>query len=168
MKMVKVLIGLSFVIIMDSIANAAWISYRGNQGVIVVQQTVTAQPVARQHQSIHSHKAPQPLESSEVKVKLVKLVDNTKILPGGTITYTICANNQGTNTITDISFIDAIPSYTTFEDAGGTGTITYCHDGRGIEFDNNKKIQPITHVRWTLGSISPSGTATFVLKVRVK
>lgn len=160
MDRMKPLLGLMLVAIIVSTANAAWISYTGNQGVIVSRE-----PVVQQPQIISSHKAPQPLDLPQVK--LVKLVDTTTILPGGTITYTITATNEGTNTITDISFIDAIPSYTTFGDASGSGTITYCHDGNGANFDNDNT-QPISHVRWGLAEISPSGTATFVLKVKVK
>ncbi len=159
MNIIKVLIGLILVVIMLSSANAAWISYTSNKGEIVKhQQDMVQKPQI-------SYKAPQKLESDTVK--LTKFVDNTEILPGGTITYTITAVNQGTNTVTDITFIDALPPYTTFSDAGGLGTITYCHDGSGITFDSDN-VQPVTHVRWALSEISPSGTATFVLKVKVK
>jgi uncharacterized repeat protein (TIGR01451 family) len=166
MKMVKELIWLLgqaslpvLAVIMVSMAkaNAAWISYSGNQGVIVTQQAVASQAsqtVTRQPQIIHRHKSPPPLNLPQVK--LVKWADTSRILPGGTITYTVTATNEGTNTITNITLIDAIPSYTTFLDATGSGTITY------------NDTPPVTHVQWVLGEITPSGVATFVLKVRVK
>lgn len=172
MKMSKVLIWLVgqaslpvLTVIMLSTANAAWISYTSNQGVSVVQESVVPQPVARQPQIIPSHNSPQSLDSSQVK--LVKLVDTPTIFPGGTITYTIIATNQGTEPITDITFIDALPPYTTFLDASGLGTITYCHNNSGTDFDYDNS-QPVSHVRWSISDISPSGTATFVLKVKVK
>ncbi|MEW6618748.1 MAG: hypothetical protein AB1422_05290 [bacterium] len=159
MNRMKPLLGLMVVVIMVSSAHAAWISYTSNNSKIVTeQQAITQKPQI-------SHKSPHPLESPQVE--LVKLVDKTEILPEGTITYTIIATNFGTSSITDISFIDAVPSYTTFGEAGGSGTITYCHDGGGTNFDNDN-VQPVSHVKWSIPEISPSGTATFILKVKVK
>jgi uncharacterized repeat protein (TIGR01451 family) len=161
MNILKAFIGLILVGIMIASVDAAWISYTTNKGKIVRQrENITQKP-----QILPSyHKASKLSESSAVEV--VKFVDKTETLPGGTITYTIIATNHGTNTITNISLIDAIPSYTTFLDAGGFGTITYCHDGSGANFDNNT--QSVTHVRWEVSEILPDGTATFVLKVKVK
>lgn len=165
MKMGKVLIWLMLAVIIVPTANAAWISYTGNQGTIVAQQLAVPQPVAQQPQIIPSYKSPQSLDSPQVK--LVKLADKTTSLPGGTITYTITATNEGTDTITNIAFVDAIPSYTTFLDAGGCGTVTYCHNDSGIDF-NGDNTQPVTHVQWILGEMPYLATATFVLKVEVK
>ncbi|MEW6097064.1 MAG: hypothetical protein AB1567_11170 [bacterium] len=161
MDRMKPLLGLMLVVIMVSSAHAAWISYTSNKGKIVKLPDVVQKPQILSP----SHRSPHPLESHNVIV--VKSVDNTEILPGGTITYTIATTNQGTNSVTDITFIDAIPSYTTFSDAGGFETITYCHDGSGTNFDNDNA-QPVSHVKWMLAEISPLGTATFVLKVKVK
>jgi uncharacterized repeat protein (TIGR01451 family) len=141
--------------------DAAWISYTSNKGKIVRQQ----QNITQMPQILPTyHKVPKSPESP--KVEVIKFVDKTETFPGGTITYTIIATNHGTNTITNISLIDAIPSYTIFLDADGVGTITYCHDGSGSNFDNIP--QSVTHVRWELSEILPSGTVSFVLKVKVK
>ncbi|MEK7813759.1 MAG: PQQ-binding-like beta-propeller repeat protein, partial [Candidatus Desantisbacteria bacterium] len=78
-----------------------------------------------------------------------KLVDQSEIAPGGTLTYTLDYSSPYAD-ITDLVIEDIIPgSMTYIKGSAVGGSITYSHNGIWNEFDYN----PVSAIKWSMPGV---------------
>ena len=76
-------------------------------------------------------------------------VDDTRVVPGETLVYTLTYSNTGTGAATGVTIGDIVPAHTAFVSAS--------HGGANMAGT----------VSWTLGNVAPGATAHVTLTVRV-
>ncbi|MDI6751297.1 MAG: PQQ-binding-like beta-propeller repeat protein, partial [bacterium] len=92
-----------------------------------------------------------------------KQADQTKLAPGGTLTYTLFYSSPYAD-ITNFVIEDIIPgSMTYIEGSAVGGSITYSHNGTWNEFDYS----PVSAIKWSIPSLLAGSVGSVSFKVVV-
>jgi len=108
-----------------------------------------------------------PISVLADQVVLTKEVDKSSAKPGEIVTYSIAYQNSGTQTLSEVSIIDVIPTNTIFREASGTNTTIYYCDNSG-NFGTSATLS-VTKVKWvTTKPVDAGGIGTVTLRVKIK